>query len=63
MTTICPECGSAELLYLEVRGHSDGPIVLECVACGHLWPRFPDGALHARALAVIDTWKRGGVNV
>lgn len=67
MPTICPECGSAELHLIEVRGSYDGVLIVECIACGHLWPRFPDtptdAHLHHRALKIIDIWKRGGVNV
>lgn len=36
MNVACPACGEAE----DLRGERSGDVItLQCVACGHVWPR------------------------
>lgn len=58
---LCPICGNAEpaqIYDIEIPEIYDGSLIMHCVACGHDWPRFPEGRLHRRALDMISLWDR-----
>lgn len=54
----CPECGMTNPYGIDIQGLYDGVLIWECPACNHMWPRFPTGARHERALKIIEDWKK-----
>jgi hypothetical protein len=59
--TGCPQCGSTDLQFIEVRGEYDGILVMGCNNCDHLWPRFSRQEwqrLHDRALEIIANYRK-----
>lgn len=54
---LCPECGGAAIVGVQIRGSGDSALIWHCESCGHDWPRYATGVRNSRAKALIWQWK------